>query len=104
GEIRWVVDGKQYASRSFWWSSSKTDGTKGANPKAEADLNPWPAPFDQPFYIVMNVAVGGEFLGKPDKTTVVPAEMAIDYVRVYEKAGGYDKLRRRGEGKLPFGK
>ena len=68
----------------------------------EADLNPWPAPFDQPFYIVMNVAVGGNFVGKPDKTTAFPAEMVVDYVRVYEKIGGYGKPKPRGEGKLPF--
>ncbi|HTU21139.1 MAG TPA: hypothetical protein VMG10_24005 [Gemmataceae bacterium] len=52
----------------------------------------------------MNVAVGGRFLGKPDKKTVFPAEMLVDYVRVYEKAGGYGKPMPRGEGKLPFAK
>jgi beta-glucanase (GH16 family) len=104
GEIRWLVDGKPYATQSFWWSSSKTDGNKGVGPKAEGDLNPWPAPFDQPFYLIMNVAVGGKFLGKPDKTTAFPAEMQVDYVRVYEKVGGYAKPKPRGEGKLPFGK
>jgi beta-glucanase (GH16 family) len=104
GEIRWLVDGKQYARQSFWWSSSKTEGRKAVKPKAEADLNPWPAPFDQPFYPIMNVAVGGRFLGNPDSTTVFPAEMAVDYVRVYEKAGGYGPTKPRSEGKLPFGK
>jgi beta-glucanase (GH16 family) len=102
GEIRWYVDNKLYSTQSFWWSSSKTDGNKGARPAKEADLNPWPAPFDQPFYLVMNVAVGGNFPGKPDKTTEFPVEMVVDYVRVYEKVGGYDKPRPRGEGKLPF--
>ncbi len=104
GEIRWLVDGRQYAAQTFWWSSGKTDGTKGAKPTKEADLNPWPAPFDQPFYLVMNVAVGGKFLGKPDKTTVFPAEMLVDYVRVYEKVGGYGKAKPRDKGRLPFGK
>jgi beta-glucanase (GH16 family) len=104
GEIRWYVDGHQYATQSFWWSSGKADGAKGVNPSKEADLNPWPAPFDQPFYLVMNVAVGGKFLGNPDKTTVFPAEMVLDYVRVYDKVGGYGKAKPRGEGKLPFGK
>jgi len=28
--------------------------------------------------------------------------MVVDYVRVYEKVGGYDKPKPRGEGKLPF--
>ncbi len=104
GEIRWSVDGKVYSSQSFWWSSSKSDGDKGAKPTQEADLNPWPAPFDRPFYLIMNVAVGGQFLGKPDKTTQFPVEMLVDYVRVYEKVGGYGDPKPRGEGKLPFGK
>lgn len=104
GEIRWLVDGKVYGSQSFWWSSSKTDGAKGALPKAEADLNTWPAPFDQPFYLVMNVAVGGKFLGKPNAATKFPVEMVVDYVRVYEKIGGYEKVRPRGQGRLPFNK
>jgi beta-glucanase (GH16 family) len=104
GEMRWFVDGRQYATQSFWWSSGKADGSKGLNPANEADLNPWPAPFDQPFYLIMNVAVGGKFLGDPDKKTEFPVEMLVDYVRVYEKVGGYGKTKPRGEGKLPFGK
>ena len=102
GEIRWLFDGKVYSTQSFWWSSRKTNGKQGAKPAKESDLNAWPAPFDQPFYIILNVAVGGRFPGKPDKSTVFPAEMVVDYVRVYEKVGGYGKLKPRGAGKLPF--
>lgn len=40
--------------------------------------------FDHPFYIVLNVAVGGYWPGDPDKTTQFPAEMLVDYVRVYQ--------------------
>lgn len=103
-EIRWYVDGKQYGSQRFWWSSSKLipGTTDGAIPKKEADLNPWPAPFDQPFYLVMNLAIGGKFVGSPDKSTPFPAEMQIDWVRVHDKVGGYGKPRGRGPGKLPF--
>jgi len=104
GEIRWYVDGMLYATQTFWWSSSKTDAGKGRMPTGPADLNPWPAPFDQPFYLVMNVAVGGRFPGKPDSTTAFPAEMVVDYVRVYDKVGGYGKVKPRGDGKLPFGR
>ena len=104
GEFRWSVDGHCYATQSSWWSSNKTDGDKGLKPTKEADLQPWPAPFDQPFYLIMNVAVGGKFLGNPDKSTTFPAEMVVDYVRVSEKIGGYGKAKARGEGKLPFGK
>ncbi len=103
GEMRWYIDGRRYATQSFWWSSGKTEGGRGIRPTKPADLYPWPAPFDQPFYLVMNVAVGGGFGGKPAKTTVFPAEMMIDYVRVYEKVGGYGKMKPRGAGRLPFG-
>ncbi|AWM39019.1 Glucan endo-1,3-beta-glucosidase A1 precursor [Gemmata obscuriglobus] len=104
GEVRWSVDDTVAGTHSFWWSSSKLDGEKGARPKQEADLNPWPAPFDQEFYLVMNVAVGGNFLGKPDRTTKFPAEMLVDYVRVYDRVGGYGAAKPRGAGQLPFGK
>ena len=102
GEMRWQVDGRTFSTQSFWWSSSRTDGPNGAKPRGETDLNPWPAPFDQPFQILMNVAVGGGFPGKPDASTAFPAEMVVDYVRVYEKTGGYGKPSPRGAGKLPF--
>jgi beta-glucanase (GH16 family) len=104
GAIRWFVDGKEYAKQSFWWSSSKRDGAKGVKPAKESALNPWPAPFDRPFYLVMNVAVGGRFLGNPDKSTPFPATMEVDYVRVYEKPGGYGAVKPRGLGPLPFEK
>ena len=104
GEIRFQVDGKLYQTQNFWWSCSDKDGPKGVNPANETELNPWPAPFNQPFYIIMNLAVGGEFLGNPDKTTVFPAEMLVDYVRVFEKTKPYAEPKSRGEGKLPFEK
>jgi len=104
GEIRWYADGQLYATQSFWWSSSKMNGVNAIKPAVESDLNPWPAPFDQPFYILMNLAVGGAFGGNPDKTTSFPAEMIVDYVRVYEKTGGYGSTKPRGQGKLPFDK
>ncbi len=40
--------------------------------------------FDHPFYIIMNVAVGGVFPGSPNAETVFPQTMLVDYVRVYE--------------------
>lgn len=104
GAMRWYVDGQCYATQSFWWSSSKRDSKQGVKPTKEADLNPWPAPFDHPFYFIMNLAVGGKFLGNPDKTTVFPAEMVVDYVRVSSKVGGYGETKPRGKGALPFAK
>ena len=41
--------------------------------------------FDQPFYIIINLAVGGNFIGAPNEETVFPQTMLIDYVRVYSK-------------------
>jgi len=43
-------------------------------------------PFDQPFFIILNLAVGGNWPGDPDNTTVFPAEMKVDWVRVYTKS------------------
>jgi beta-glucanase (GH16 family) len=41
--------------------------------------------FDHPFFIILNVAVGGTWPGYPDDTTVFPQRMLVDYVRVYER-------------------
>lgn len=43
-------------------------------------------PYDHPFYLLLNVAVGGHWPGLPDQTTVFPATMLVDYVRVYQFA------------------
>lgn len=67
GEIRWYVDGTLFAVRNSW---STTGG-------------PFPAPFDRPFYIILNVAVGGTYPGSPTTSTVFPVTMEVDYVRVY---------------------
>jgi len=40
--------------------------------------------FDKPFYLLMNLAVGGTFVGPPDEETVFPQTMLVDYVRVYK--------------------
>jgi beta-glucanase (GH16 family) len=102
GEFRWYVDDHLYSTQNFWWSSSIKGKAQAGKPTREADLNPWPAPFDQPFFLVINLAVGGRFLGNPDQTTPFPSEMFVDYVRVYDKAGGYGAPKPRGAGKLPF--
>jgi len=66
-EIRWYVDGTLFAVRNAWSS------TGGA----------FPAPFDKPFYLLFNVAVGGHYPGSPAPTTEFPVTMEVDYVRVY---------------------
>lgn len=40
--------------------------------------------FDHPFYLILNVAVGGGFVGPPNTGTVFPQTMLVDWVRVYE--------------------
>jgi beta-glucanase (GH16 family) len=42
--------------------------------------------FNQPFFILLNVAVGGAWPGNPDGTTVFPQTMQIDYIRVYQRS------------------
>ena len=42
--------------------------------------------YNHPFFIILNVAVGGWFPGNPDATTVFPQTMLVDYVRVYTKS------------------
>ncbi|NNF05166.1 MAG: family 16 glycosylhydrolase [Candidatus Eisenbacteria bacterium] len=69
GELRWYVDGIHYMTRYEWFS------TGGA----------YPAPFDHDFHILLNCAVGGDFPGNPDGTTMFPQDFVIDYVRVYQK-------------------
>ncbi|MEL6193710.1 MAG: family 16 glycosylhydrolase, partial [Bacteroidota bacterium] len=68
GEIRWYVDEILYATQTLWWSEG----------------GPYPAPFDQDFHIILNLAVGGNLPGNPDASTVFPQEMVVDYIRVYE--------------------
>jgi beta-glucanase (GH16 family) len=67
--LRFYVDGLLYKTRT------------------PADLPPgrnWV--FNHPFFIILNVAVGGNFPGNPDATTVFPQTMMVDYVRVYQRA------------------
>jgi beta-glucanase (GH16 family) len=43
-----------------------------------------PGVYDHPFYLILNLAVGGDFLGPVDASTPFPARMSVDYVRVYQ--------------------
>jgi beta-glucanase (GH16 family) len=40
--------------------------------------------FDHPFFIILNLAVGGTFDGDPRSDAILPATMLVDYVRVYQ--------------------
>jgi len=73
-EIRWYVDNVLYATQNSWYSDAGTTTPEGA----------YPAPFNQAFHILLNVAVGGNLPGSPDGSTVFPVTMEVDWVRVYE--------------------
>jgi len=68
GVVRWYVDGQLYQTRT------PSDLPAGS---------PWV--FDRPFFMLLNVAVGGHWPGSPDATTVFPQTMLVDYVRVYRR-------------------
>lgn len=64
--VRFYVDDKLYSART------SKDVPKGGK---------WV--FDHPFFILLNVAVGGDFPGNPDSSTTFPKTMLVDYVRAY---------------------
>ena len=64
--VTWSVDGIEYMTQ-----------TSGNVPPG----GDWV--YDHPFFILLNVAVGGGFVGPPNSSTVFPQTMLIDYVRVY---------------------
>jgi beta-glucanase (GH16 family) len=69
GEIRWYVDDVHYATETEWFSTAA----------------PYPAPFDKKMHLNLNFSVGGDLPGSPDGDTVFPAELVVDYVRVYQE-------------------
>jgi len=49
------------------------------------DMQGQPYPFNDQFFLLFNVAVGGNWPGAPDETTVFPQQMVVDYVRVFQQ-------------------
>jgi beta-glucanase (GH16 family) len=47
--------------------------------------------FDHPFFIILNLAIGGDWPGPPGSDTVFPQEMLVDYLRVYRLTPGGDR-------------
>jgi beta-glucanase (GH16 family) len=45
--------------------------------------------YDHPFFMILNLAVGGDWPGAPDNTTVFPQTLLVDYVRVYKKSASH---------------
>jgi beta-glucanase (GH16 family) len=66
--VRFYVDDELYATRT---------------PADLPDGIPWV--FDHPFFVLLNLAVGGDFPGRPGDSTVFPQRMLVDYVRVYQR-------------------
>lgn len=60
-----------------------------SNLYATFSASEWPADrtwvFDHPFFIILNLAVGGDWPGNPDASTKFPQSMLVDYVRVYTR-------------------
>ena len=70
GIIRWYVNGNLFGTATNWYSSG----------------HDFPAPFDQEFYIILNLAIGGTFDGgRVPESSMLPATMEVEYVRVYAK-------------------
>ncbi len=81
--ITWLVDGTPYATLSNWYSVAGEEGNW-----------PYPAPFDEEFYLLLDLAVGGDF--DPEvtqdsdiKITENGVSMEVDYVRWYQREAGY---------------
>lgn len=75
GEMRFYVDDNLIHTVNDWFTAEEGQDDK-----------PYPAPFNQTFFVQMNLAVGGTWPGNPDETTDFDkAEFEIDYVRVYQK-------------------
>jgi beta-glucanase (GH16 family) len=81
--IRWLVDNRVY------FQISRADLPAGAL---------WV--FDHPFFLIMNVAVGGNWPGAPDVSTVFPQRLLVDYVRVYARASSPAPVLRTSSGPL----
>jgi beta-glucanase (GH16 family) len=69
GTIRFYVDGMLYETQTSKVPNGDT----------------WE--FEHPFFLLINVAVGGQWPGSPDGTTTFPQTLKVDYVRVYQKDG-----------------
>lgn len=77
GEFRFYVDGELIHTENDWFTKRTGYGEVT-----------YPAPFDQPFYMILNLAVGGTWPGDPDPDGEFGenAQMVVDYVRVYQKS------------------
>ncbi|HEY8458061.1 MAG TPA: glycoside hydrolase family 16 protein [Actinopolymorphaceae bacterium] len=81
--VDFFVDGQQYATVERPDAATSGGSERVTNAANQADGDPrWV--FDHPFFILLNVAVGGRWPGEPDESTRFPQHMVVDYVRVYQ--------------------
>jgi len=66
---------------NLWWYF---DGTP-IHHVSKNLLSPHFYPFNEKFYLILNIAVGGSWPGYPDSTTIFPQTMEVDYVRIFSK-------------------
>ena len=82
----WYDDFHVYAVE---WAETRVKISVDGNVYLQATPSSIPADsrwvFDHPFFLILNVAVGGNWPGYPDATTTFPATMLVDYVRVYQR-------------------
>ncbi|MYD22714.1 MAG: glycoside hydrolase family 16 protein [Holophagales bacterium] len=78
-EIRWFVDGAHFYTvrRDRYWNYYRDAET---NAHVSGGVS---APFDRPFHLLLNLAVGGNLPGEP-VAGALPGELRVDYVRVYQ--------------------
>ena len=74
GSLKWYVDGILYSTKSGNW----TIPSSGV-PAGDKD-----APFDKPFYAIINLAVGGNYVNNSINLAPGTYDMQVDYVRVYQ--------------------
>lgn len=67
--IKWFLDGAQY------WEANIQNSINGTEE------------FHKPFFLLLNLAIGGNWPGSPNSSTAFPATMKVDYVRVYQQGG-----------------
>lgn len=89
GEMRWYVDDHHWVTQyaSGWWAQVPDENGDLYNVEGNA-------PFNERFHLLLNLAVGGTWPGDPDSTTKFPAEMEVDFVRVYSCPGAEASLRK----------
>jgi beta-glucanase (GH16 family) len=87
GSISSVLDFTQYHVYAIEWDPGMITWYVDGNPFLQANItnniNNTGA-FHLPFFILLNLAVGGNWPGSPDAATTFPATMYVDYVRVYQ--------------------